>query len=94
MNLMSDREYHAASALAYRLVLAQLNNATDAIQIIEQELTAEDRERPDRLVGVLAVMLGLATTFMSQQFGGPATATRVLEKKLAEALDALDDDQT
>ncbi|WP_136625920.1 hypothetical protein [Mycobacterium attenuatum] len=90
---MSDHEYNVAKAAAYRLLLAQLNQDTEAVDVIGRELEPDILERPDRLRAVLAVLLGVATAVMSNHFGGPAAAMKVLEPKLAEALDALHDDQ-
>lgn len=93
MSCMSNREFIVARASAYRLLLASLNQDTDAMHLIHQELEPEILERPDRLVDVLGVMLGVATSLMTNYHGGDRTrAIKALEPKLAEAVDALTDD--
>lgn len=62
-----DDEHNTAKVAAYRLLLAQLNDDTDAMSIVERELAPELLERPDHVRNVLGAMLGVASGPIAEQ---------------------------
>ncbi|AHC27818.1 hypothetical protein TS71_20695 [Mycolicibacterium neoaurum] len=88
-----DDEYNTAKVAAYRLLLAQLNDDTDAMSIVDRELEPELLERPDRMRNVLGVMLGVASSLLlSRHERDRSQAIEELQPKLQKAIDALHSD--
>jgi len=88
---MSESELYAAQALAYRLLLAQLDGDEDALQTVEGEIEPDILERPDRMRAVLGCMLGAAAGMVTALHkGNKAEAAKAVEQRLTKALDALD----
>lgn len=89
MDSVDDHERFAVKATMLRLLLAQIDRDTDAVDIIQREIESQILEHPDRMRHVLAGLLGIAAAeIVHRHHGNRPAAAKYIEKMVAETLDA------
>ncbi|MBO0681141.1 hypothetical protein JRC04_27060 [Mycolicibacterium sp. S2-37] len=85
-----DPDLLRAKATALRLLLAQIDRNTDALDNIEREIEPDLLERPDDMTRVLGTLLGIAAAeVVHRHHNDKAAAAKTIETALAQTLDDL-----